>query len=392
MNPLEPRTGLTALDVFSGAGGLAAGWLAATRQYGGSLLGAVDSDASLAPVYETNFPGTVFLQHKFATVEADDALQISRALSLRPGQVDTLLAGPPCQSVSSAGKRSAAHPDNRLALRVAEIASNLRPTVVIIENVPEFGWAEGGRLLGRLRVQLRDAGYRTQVGILNSSAFGVPQIRQRCFVVAVLSERFRNGPESLLPSATTATIVSARTALPIRDSGLPRPPTVMDALGDLPPLRAGEGTEEADYAGPPQSDYAAMMRARSKRLFNHVSVKHSDATVAALAELRPGETPQLFDSHRLKRRPYFRSAYARLVGDGLAPTITTQTQNPGSGRFTHYAQDRVLTVREVARLQSFPDEFVFLGDGSAQRRHVGNAVPPKLAEAISTHLLPYLLG
>jgi len=381
---------LTALDLFSGVGGLSAGWLASSHDHGGVLLAAVDSDPLARPVVERNFPGSLFLEHELTPTESGDAKAIARAVSLDPGDLDILLAGPPCQAVSTAGKRTEEHPNNRLALRVAELARELNPKAVVIENVPEFASVEGGRLLGRLRVQLGDAGYVTQVGVLNSSAFGIPQVRHRFFVVGVTQGRFRRDPRSLLPIPRTASVLSARVPLADSRSDLPLPPTVEQALGDLPPLNAGEGSEIADYLSPPRSTYAASIRRESRRLFNHVSVGHSAEMVAALAKLKPGETPQLVASHDLRPRQYFRSAYARLVPNGLAPTMTTQTHNPGSGRFTHYAQDRVLTVREVARIQSFPDEFVFLGDNSVQRRHVGNAVPPQLAEAITAELIPYL--
>src|SRR5207253_1789474 len=118
------------------------------------------------------------------------------------------------------------------------------------------------------------------------------------------------------------------------------------------------------------------MREGDERLFNHVAVKHTPELVEALTLLRPGETPQRIMDHPLRRKPYFQSAYARLDPDCVAPTMTTQTSNAGSGRFTHYRDNRVLTVREVARIQSFPDRFRFVGLPEYQRRHVGNAVPP----------------
>ncbi|HEY7449500.1 MAG TPA: DNA cytosine methyltransferase [Vicinamibacterales bacterium] len=383
------KHGITILDVFSGAGGLSLGWLSAMRDCGANLIGLVDADPTLAPVHKENFPGTRSLTYSFAPVDSGDVEEVRRALNVGRSEVDVLLAGPPCQSVSSAGKRAAHHLDNRLALRVADLARALRPKVVAIENVPEFAWAEDGRLVGRVRVQLASSGYETQVAILNATSFGVPQVRQRCFILAVAREEYRRAPGSLAPTPSTSTIMTARS--PVSGHGdLPLPPTVHDAISDLPQLLAGEGAEVGSYDRDPFTAYQRRLRNGLSKLFNHVAVNHSPEMVAALANLGPGDTPQRQANHPLRRKDYFRSAYARLVGDGVAPTMTTQTQNPGSGRFTHPTQNRVLTVREVARIQGFPDSFRFLGDNGTQRRHVGNAVPPAVAAALAAGLSRYL--
>jgi DNA (cytosine-5)-methyltransferase 1 len=243
-------------------------------------------------------------------------------------------------------------------------------------------------------VRLYEAGYRAESSLLNASMFGIPQVRLRNFIVGVRStnrEGFR-----LHPSATHAGWKSARAAIgskmananaPLRplDVGLPPCPGVAEAIDDLPSLAAGkryDGWLEA----PATSEYQQRLRG-SRQVYNHVAVSHSADLVQALATLRPGETPQSMSEHPLKKKDYFRSAYARLHPQGPAPTLTTQTHNPGSGRFTHYRDARVLTVREVARLQGFPDDFKFFGLDETQRRHVGNAVPPILAEAIARHLM-----
>ncbi len=381
---------VTIIDVFSGAGGLSLGWLQALGN-DATLAVAVDADQSLEAFYAENFPATRFVVHRFSPTEVGDGELLARQTALSRGDVDVLLAGPPCQSFSSAGKR---HPtlDNRLAMRVCELTRLLRPKVVVIENVPEFAWAHDGLLLGRVRVQLGEAGYRTEAAVLNATAFGVPQVRTRCFLIGVSAEaqRGRDPTEPLVPQPTHHELGRARRSTPSAPSGSPTPPTVGDAIGDLPALSAGEGTEEADYDLVPWTEYQLSMRRNSTSLFNHVAVAHSQSIVEALAQLAPGETPQRTAGHPLRRKEYFRSAYARLSADGVAPTMTTQTHNPGSGRFTHYRDNRVLTVREVARLQGFPDTFRFLGGAEAQRRHVGNAVPPLLAKALAINLRRYV--
>jgi DNA (cytosine-5)-methyltransferase 1 len=382
---------VTIVDVFSGAGGLSLGWLSALGNNARLAL-AVDSDESLAGLYRANFPSTQFVTHRFSPTEVGDGDRLATQTGLTRGDVDVLLAGPPCQAFSSAGKRSASL-DNRLALRVCELARLLRPKVIVIENVPEFAWSQRGLLIGRVRVQLGEAGYYSETAVLNASAYGVPQVRSRCFIIGVTVEAYRgrtNGDiGSLVPTPTHE--ISARGVRRMRtadDSATP--PTVAEAVGDLPPLNAGEGAEESAYDRAPWTEYQRRMRADSPVLFNHVAVAHGPSIVNALAQLEPGETPQRTDGHPLRRKEYFRSAYARLSPDDVAPTMTTQTHNPGSGRFTHYRDNRVLTVREVARLQGFPDSFRFVGTSEVQRRHVGNAVPPILSRALAAGLIPYV--
>lgn len=397
--PLLPRTAkcqpIRIVDVFSGAGGLALGWLRAAEGRG-EFVAAIDGDGTLERIYGQNYPTTKFIQHTFAAApDPDGERRLAEEAGLGAGDVDVLLAGPPCQTLSAAGKRQD-HPDNRLVFRVCDLVRTLRPRVVVIENVPQFGHIHDGRLLGRVRVQLTKAGYTTDALALNATAYGVPQIRVRCFVIGVRRELLSESPHAQLkhlrPPPTHSAVWSpnrptGQPASPILGHALRLPPSVEDALDDLPPLAVGEGDEEGLLTVEPTNPYQAFLRRGQQAVFNHVATKHSPETVAALAAIKPGETPQSIPGHPLRRKVYFRSAYARLDPRWVAPTMTTQTHNPGSGRFTHYRDDRVLTVREVARLQSFPDSFRFFGFSEVQRRHVGNAVPPLLSEALARSLM-----
>src|SRR5439155_4278539 len=164
----------------------------------------------LTPLYERNFPETRFIPLALASdSDPEQAKRAARAMGVSSGEVDVLLAGPPCQTLSQAGKRED-HEANRLLICVCDLARFLRPKVVVIENVPEFGRIQDGRLLGRVRVQLALAGYATDVLTLNATTFGVPQARVRCFVIGVL--RGLAGGDSLArfrPVPTHVTIPSA---------------------------------------------------------------------------------------------------------------------------------------------------------------------------------------
>lgn len=365
---------ITIVDLFSGVGGLSRGWLQAQKDRPMQVIGAVDADQALADVFAWNTPQIPFVPHSFGDpLCGSEAACVANKIGIGPGDLDVLLAGPPCQTFSAAGKR-ATHEDSRLPLHVCDFAEFLRPAIVLIENVPEFSRVEDGRLHGRVRVRLAHAGYSTEMLNLSAADFGVPQLRTRCFTLAI-----RKDMRDLQSSSVLRQLPRVN-----------RHSTVQDAIDDLPSLAAGEGEQEAALTCLPSSPYQALMRDAGSRLFNHVAVQHSPELLAKMEQMQPGETPQQHDGHPLRRKEYFRSAYARLDPNLPALTMTTQTQNPGSGRFTHYRDHRVVTVREVARLQSFPDSFRFFGTQAVQRRHVGNAVPPLLAQAIASALLPLL--
>ncbi|MDQ3566045.1 MAG: DNA cytosine methyltransferase, partial [Pseudomonadota bacterium] len=178
---LDGASRIRVIDLFSGAGGLSLGWLKAGSPNQVELVAAVDNDPALKELYAWNFPSTQFLEYSFGDpMVGNGATNVLDALELEAGQVEVVLAAPPCQTFSAAGKRIL-NGDAGLVFHVSDIVRILRPKVVLIENVPEFRRAQDGRLLGRLRVSLSDAGYSTNVRYLNAASFGVPQVRSRCF-------------------------------------------------------------------------------------------------------------------------------------------------------------------------------------------------------------------
>jgi site-specific DNA-cytosine methylase len=161
--------------------------------------------------------------------------------------------------------------------------------------------------------------------------------------------------------------------------------SVESAIGDLPELTAGEGFDGCAYTRDCSTDYQCARRENSIALFNHVARTHSRRFLEKISAIQPGQgNAQLPDGERFSDN-YFSQAYARLHPHGIGFTITAHFRNPGSGRFTHYRDNRSITVREAARLQSFDDRFIFCGCDRDQERHVGNAVPPLVAEALARH-------
>ena len=158
--------------------------------------------------------------------------------------------------------------------------------------------------------------------------------------------------------------------------------TVADAIYDLPKIKSGEGREFDNYPCEPFSDYQKLMRKGSKGIYNHQATKHSDLALKKLSMIPKGMGKEVLPKELLTKS-IFSGTWTRLKEDGLAPTITTRFDTPSSGMFTHPILDRCITVREGARLQSFPDRFIFYGTKSSQLKQVGNAVPPLLAYSIA---------
>ena len=310
------------------------------------------------------------------------------AVGVERGSLDVLVASPPCQLMSSAGRRVARDEMNLLFVSVLKAVQRWRPRAVALENVPQFFGLYDGAYAAYARSFLAEHGYVSEQAILDAARYGVPQRRRRGFLVAILKDMYRGG--TLLPHPT-------HQLPPLPDSpnfpsmpDLPTTPSVEDAIGDLPPLQSGEGLEPAVLADPPCTQYQRERRNGLRHAQNHVAWRHSPEMVDRMKTVGEGEAPQRSDGHPARPKSYFRQAYARLSRQDVAATITTNFHNPGSGRFTHYRDDRTLTIREAARIQSFDDSYGFLGRMSQASKHVGNAVPPLFARAVVRALLQHI--
>jgi DNA (cytosine-5)-methyltransferase 1 len=267
--------------------------------------------------------------------------------------------------------------------------------MILIENVKNIYHCNGGRFLREVFEILACMGYLAKARLINAHEFGVPQIRERIFIAALRADRGTSIVE--FPKGKYPPIWFARAL--VDDEGEPSPEiltpyvSVDDAIGDLPSLEPGQKANRYDASR--YTDYQYARRRAATFLHNHEARKHSSQFVEKLERIKPGGSNRdldddvRFDKDRLKE--YFSQAYGRLHADGIAYTITTHFQNPGSGRFIHYRDLRALTVREAARLQGFDDTFVICGSNEEQMEQVGNAVPPILARALAEHFGGILL-
>ena len=228
-----------------------------------------------------------------------------------------------------------------------------------MENVPNLLTAEKGFFLNEIKGLFKGYGYSIRYGVLNAADYGVPQNRRRAIIIG---KYLATPPELPLPCKQKVTI--------------------WDAISDLAYLESGEGEFEQKYRNSPKSDYEKKMRKGSKILYNHMATKHSALALERLSLIPPNAGKEVLPKEHITKSVYS-GTWSRMKQNDVAVTITTRFDTPSSGKFTHPFLNRAITVREAARLQSFPDTFKFIGSKMSQMKQVGNAVPPLLARKIA---------
>jgi len=380
----------TAIDLFCGAGGASLGLVRA----GWDLRLASDIDLACSLTHQANLPGR-FLTEDLRNVDAGKVLSEA---GLSAGELDLLFAGPPCQGFSMIGSRVVWDKRNNLFREVLRLASAWQPACVVIENVPGLVTLAGGAYLRAILEGLSQAGYEAACGELLAAQYGAPQMRWRLIIIGWRKDLgIPAGYGFPRPTAGAAKIGDLLPNCTIPPWQLDGFVTTAEAIGDLPPVAAGE---EADhYVGPPVGPYQQAMRAGlNGELTNHYAARLSAANLARLAHIKPGQDwrdlpRELLPSgmQRALRKDHTRR-YRRMTWDGVPRAVITRFRDPKSGEYTHPDQDRTITIREAARLQGFPDGFVFHGHRSSQYDQVGNAVPAQLAEAIGEEVRRCLDG
>ena len=340
----------TFIDLFSGAGGLSlglsnAGWT--------GLLG-VDNWHDAVTTYRANIKSHPVLEADLTTLESSD---LTKAAGQKP---DWIVGGPPCQGFSTVGKRDRSDPRNQLVWAFARYVGQLRPRHFLIENV---SGVRDHNFVGEISSLFQGLGYSVSSFILSSADFGVPQLRRRIFFVGGLGRSLIAPPA---PSHPPQQYVS-----------------VQAAIGDLPVLGSGESASE--YSARPTSPYQALMRNGSRDLSGHDASRHPSYLLEAISYIPDGGNRQHIPD-RLQPKSGFHNSYSRLDSRKPAVAITQNMGKPSGTRCIHPFQDRGLTAREGARLQSFPDTFHFSAGKTSQRRQIANAVPPILAKAMAVHL------
>ena len=342
------------IDLFAGVGGLSLGF----EKCGFDVILANEYDPSIAAAYEMNHKGTKMI------VGDITALDLEKTFGSYEGKVDVVIGGPPCQGFSQKGQRKTIHDERNFLFKYyVRVVGLVKPRYFVMENVPNLLTAEGGYFRKEIEELFNSMGYQLKMGVLNASDYGVPQNRRRAVIIGK-----RNGDAPALPKPHNATV------------------TIWDAISDLAYLNSEEGSEEQEYRFEPQSEYQKKLRNGSNVLYNHVTTKHSKLALERLAMIPPNAGREVLPKEHLTKSIYS-GTWTRMRKDEISVTITTRFDTPSSGKFTHPFLNRAITVREAARIQSFPDSFKFTGNKGSQMKQVGNAVPPLLAEAIASVIL-----
>lgn len=364
---------LKSIDLFSGCGGMTLGFSWA----GFDSVLASDIDENCEKTFATNFPDIPFLCGDLSKFNKDDF-----DAHFEDNEIDVIIGGPPCQGFSLANKRRnkvSDDPRNNLFYEFVKTINWYNPKTFVMENVKGLLSMQSGKVIQSILKEFEIAGtfgYEVNYKILKSSDYGVPQSRERVIIIGIRKD-LNVAPE--FPQKSVETEV-----------------TVNDAISDLPQIQAGEGTESMTYATQPRNEYQKLMRKNSVAVYNHIAMKHTKRLIERFEAIKPGKNLlDVWETHGAvqrgnpseKSKIKFSQNNLRLLADKPAPTVAASFQS----NFIHPHLHRNFTAREGARLQSFPDDFIFEGmrtkmsweKGLSQYQQIGNAVPPLMAYEIA---------
>lgn len=375
----EPPSNFNIIDLFAGCGGLSLGF----EMAGFNIPLAIERDEWAAETYKYNHPNT--------TVLTKDITQIYDFESLLPSNlvIDGIIGGPPCQGFSLSGNRDKNDPRNSLFMDFVRFVNYYKPKFFVMENVTgilSMSTKNGESVKDVILKEYKNIGYNVEIFQLNAAEFGVPQSRVRVFFIGLRSDiqykRDKLAPIGYLFGNDQITIE--------------------DAIMDLPKLKAGEGTEISQYTTPPKTKYQTWARENCLQLHNHVTMRHTSRLVERFGHISYGQSVADVDQEFQQRK---RGDVSKISGkvysqnnmrpypNKPSPTIPASFQS----NFIHPYENRNYTAREGARLQSFPDSYIFKGKRTtmsweknlSQYQQIGNAVPPLLAKAIAKKIADY---
>jgi len=358
---------INGVDLFAGAGGLTLG----LKLAGVQIVVAIESSSPAAATYEKNNPEITLIKADIRNVKAS----LIREELLRKGirRLDLVVGGPPCEAYSKANRKRPgnSHPKYRLLMEFIRFIKELKPRCFVLENVRSIRKYE---IFYEALTELDGVGYEVEVLEISASDFGVPQRRKRLIVIGTKDGfSIRNELDRFKVS---------------------RQVSVREAIGDLPYIPNGWIELVMNYSEEPWSPYQKWARKGARRLYNHITMNLRRGLLKA-RYIRPGENlaraisrmPKSIREGIRETSIMHSNIYRRLSWDETAPTIV----NPAKALFLHPEQDRIISVREAARLQSFPDTYIFHGGLASQYKQVANATPPLLARAVGRALIHSLL-
>jgi DNA (cytosine-5)-methyltransferase 1 len=372
------------IDLFAGCGGMSLGFEAA----GFEVVGASEIDLWASDTYRANHPDAHLATGDIRQLADLDVL----AGTGKFARLDGVVGGPPCQGFSLSGNRDPKDPRSSLFMDFVRVLRHFKPRFFVMENVTgllSMKTAQRARVIDIILSECASAGFKATYAVLNAANFGVPQRRERVFIIGISSE-YPYNHRKLFPQAT------------VRPGEFV---TVEMAISDLPQINAGEGEEEQLYASEPRNKYQEQMRQNASFVYNHVAMRHTQRLVERFKVIQYGQSvAHVSHEHSAHKRgdPTVKSGKVfgqnnmRVFPDQPSPTVPASFQS----NFIHPFLDRNFTAREGARLQSFPDRYRFRGKRTtmswekhlSQYQQIGNAVPPLLAQAIAKQIAAYCDG
>ena len=351
------------IDLFAGCGGFSCGF----ERAGFEITAAVEYDIDIAKSYALN--------HKKTKMIADNICNVDNDRVFTPNCAEVIIGGPPCQGFSMAGARIRKNgfledPRNYLFKHYFNIVNIIRPKAFVIENVKGIQTLKNGEIFNEIIKIFSDPGnfdgqpYHLQYKLMKAKEYGIPQARERMVIIGARKE-----------FDFDTVLKQAKAKIVRKFPDYFDPVTVWQAISDLP-----APTEDGFVEGlRPDNGYQQFL-ANGGKTYNHIQSHHSETAVARMARVGIDENFTVLNE---TINSVHSGSYGRLNPEGIAPTVTTRFDTPSGGKFIHPYENRTITPREAARLQSFPDSFEFSGSKTVICRQIGNAVPPKLAFVIA---------
>lgn len=349
------------MDLFAGVGGLSYGF-AKLPQF--KILAANEIEKDISIAYKLNHPDVEMINCDIKDLSGDILQK-----ALKGQNIDIIIGGPPCQSYSTLGKRQNDERSN-LFMEYKRILTLLHPTAFVFENVVGILSMNNGTLFAQIQKEFVELGYILRYKVMDAADFGVPQHRERVILVG-----FKDNNSFTFPS-------------PTHGDGLLPYVTLKDAIGDLPVLESGETKDS--YAGDITNDFLKFVRCDDAlTVREHSSPKNGTQLIEIMKTLKDGQSKNDLPED-IRPKSGYGNTYAKLWWNKPSTTITRNFACPSSSRCIHPRDSRAMSIREGARLQSFPDNYKFYGSDSIKRLEIGNAVPPLLSEVIAKKLLETL--
>lgn len=372
---------MNVIDLFAGCGGLSLGF----EMAGYNIPVAIERDEWASETYKNNHTETTVI-----TEDITKILDLSSILNKNINTVDGIIGGPPCQGFSLSGNRDKHDPRNSLFMEFVRFVRYYNPRFFLMENVTgilSMGTKNGRFVKDIIFNEFSESGYNVRAFVLNAAEFGVPQSRQRVFFLGLRNDINYN-EEKIKPEGFL-----------FGDQQV----SIKDAIMDLPQIKACEGIDKAEYTMPAFTEYQEWARQNSRLVHNHVAMRHTQRLVERFSQIKYGQSVadveqqhqqrKRGDSNKISGKVYSQNNM-RPYPDRPSPTVAASFQS----NFVHPYINRNFTAREGARLQSFPDKYIFYGKRTtmsweknlSQYQQIGNAVPPLLAKAIAKKIADYL--